>query len=299
MKIVQSLWTKPGKKKGRNTLAEENKCGWLDKKYNYFSWTLSSLQFRKYYDQVELVTDQEGYDLLINKLELPYSNVEVVLDNLNHYHEDLFMLGKLYAYQIQKEPFIHVDADVFIFNKFSDELEQSGVLCQSKEEGEFYNKHYSDIFFSMLRNFNYYPPELDESIIRNSAIKAVNAGIIGGCDLQFFSDYTKKAFEFIDKNIDRLHTIDVSYSNIIFEQFLLFALAEHKKVNIQYLNLNWDTFLSDIVDFTCVPNKQQYLHLYATHKKIRYLVDCMEYRLQKDYPAHYYKIMNLIRTHQI
>jgi hypothetical protein len=298
MKIVQSLWSKPGKKKNQG-VAEENQCGWLDKKYNYLGWALSALQFRKFYDQVELVTDKEGYDLLINKLDLPYTDVHVVLDEINHYHQDLFIMGKLYAYRMQKEPFIHVDGDIFIFEKFSDELEQARFVCQSREEGEFYNQHYSDIFFAMLRNFNYYPPVLDESIIRNSAIAAVNAGILGGHDVEFFAEYTGKAFEFVDRNIDKLHTIDVGYSNIVFEQFLLLAMAEQKNIPIKYLNLNWNTFLSDIVDLTSAPKQQHYIHLYATHKKMKYLVDCMEYRLQHDHPAHYYKIINLIRTHQI
>ncbi len=299
MKIVQSLWTKPGKRKNDQSFMDENKCGWLNKKYNYLAWALSALQFAKFYDKVELVTDQEGYDLLIGKMELPYTNVEVVLDEINHYPRDLFAAGKLYAYSIQKEPFIHADADVFIWAKFPEEFENSAALCQSREEGDFYNQYYSEIFYPMLRNFNFYPQVLDESLLKNQQIKAINAGIIGGYDLDFIADYTKQAFEFIDRNTDKFSLIDVSYSNVIFEQFLYFALAEKRNLEINYLSHNWDTKLSDIVDFASVPEKQRYIHLYASHKRIGYLVDCVEYQLQKNYPDRYYKIMNLIKTYQI
>ena len=52
--------------------------------------------------------------ILINKLELPYTDVKVVLDDLNDYDRDLYALGKVYAYGIQEEPFIHVDADIYM-----------------------------------------------------------------------------------------------------------------------------------------------------------------------------------------
>lgn len=38
------------------------------------SWALSCLQLKQSYDKVELVTDSEGAELLINKLHLPYTS---------------------------------------------------------------------------------------------------------------------------------------------------------------------------------------------------------------------------------
>jgi hypothetical protein len=248
---------------------------------------------------VELVTDKAGYDLLINKMELPYTSVKTVLDDLNDFHEELFILGKIYAYSIQDRPFIHIDADVFIWDKFNDLLENAALICQSKEEGEFYNRYYSQIFYSMIKNFEFSPGYLETSIIRNKGISAVNAGIIGGNEFGFFTDYWNNALEFVERNSKHLHKIDVGYSNIVFEQFLFRALAEHKGLGIEYFSTNMNEFLSDITDMTGVPDKRQYIHLYAGHKKIDYLCNCLEYRLQHDYPKYYYKIINLLKTNQI
>ena len=44
------------------------------------SWTLSCLSLREHYDEVALYTDQKGYDVFINKLHLPYTEVNVVYD---------------------------------------------------------------------------------------------------------------------------------------------------------------------------------------------------------------------------
>jgi hypothetical protein len=295
MKIVQSLWSKPGTDV---EFSEKNKCGWSGKKYNYFSWALSCLQLKKYYSEIELVTDQQGEDLLINKLELPYTNTINVLDQINGYHHGLFALGKIYAYGIQTKPFIHVDSDVFIWEKFNDRLEKAPLLCQSKEEGEFYNRYYSNVFYSMLKSFVFFPNAFDSSITKNNGIQAINAGIIGGINLEFFANFSKKAFEFIDKNIDHIKKIDVHQSNMIFEQFLFRALAEQGEIPIQYLSVG-DTFLTDILDFTGVPSKRKYIHIYSGHKQVSYFLDCLEYRLQRDYPKYYYRIIHLLKTSQI
>lgn len=300
MKIVQSLWSKPGKKKGGGRIEDANRCGWADKKYNYFSWVLSCHQFRKFYDEVELVTDEAGYDLLVNRLELPYTSVKVVLDELNDYHHELWALGKIYAYSIQDKPFIHADGDVFIWRKFDDELENSSLLCQSKEEGVHFSRMYSQVFLPMLQHFEYYPAAMDRSIGRNGGIKAINAGILGGCNIGFFKSYAAEAFRFIDNNLAHLDKIELSFSSIIFEQFLFSAMIEEQNETLNYFNPRSNVLLNDFTDYTGVPSKIGYIHTPgSTLKQRKYLVDALDYRLQTDHPEAYYKTMNLLRTNQI
>lgn len=73
------------------------------------SWALSCLKFKEIYNEIELVTDINGKHLLYDILELPYTNVVTKLDDLNDYNHNLWALGKLYAYKLQQEPFIHVE----------------------------------------------------------------------------------------------------------------------------------------------------------------------------------------------
>jgi hypothetical protein len=300
MKIVQSLWSKPGRRKAGQRFEEVNRCSWADKKYNYFSWVLSCYQFREFYDEVELVTDAAGYDLLINRLELPYTSVKVVLDDLNDYHPELWALGKIYAYSLQDKPFIHVDGDVFIWQRFEDRLHNASLLCQSREEGVHFNRMYSQVFLPMLQHFEYYPKVMDRSISRNDGIKAVNAGILGGCNTDFFKMYAKEAFSFIDNNLQHLDKIELSLSSIIFEQFLFSALLEESNETLEYLNPNTNVLLNDFADYSGVPAKIKYIHTPgSTLKKNKHLVDALDYRLQTDHPEAYYKTMNLLRTNQI
>ena len=107
MKIVQSFWSGSQKE-------FTNSYGWFSYKYNWMSWILSCHQLAKHHKEVELYTDQFGYDILIKKLQLPYTKVHVVLDELNHYNKDLWAIAKIKTFQLQKEPFLHVDGDVFV-----------------------------------------------------------------------------------------------------------------------------------------------------------------------------------------
>src|SRR5689334_19052327 len=113
MKIVQSFWSKP---------LYENKGikpngGWLDKRYYYMSRALSCLQLRKFYDEVELVTDRRGRKILLDVLGLPYTSVKEELDVLDRYPSHLLCAGKIFTCGLQQEHFIHVDEDVYIYKK--------------------------------------------------------------------------------------------------------------------------------------------------------------------------------------
>ena len=88
MKIIQSFWS------GNNDCLKDG-YGWLSPIYHYASWILSCNQLRKYYDDVILVTDRAGYDVLIDNLHLPYTNVIVCLDELSKYSSNLWALAKI------------------------------------------------------------------------------------------------------------------------------------------------------------------------------------------------------------
>ena len=66
MKIIQSFWSA-----GKDVYADG--FGWKHPELHFMSWALSCLSLREHYDDVTLYTDSAGYDVLINKLRLPYT----------------------------------------------------------------------------------------------------------------------------------------------------------------------------------------------------------------------------------
>lgn len=272
------------------------KGGWVEAKYNYMSWALSSLQFRKYYDEVELVTDEPGYKLLVEKLRLPYTSVKVLLNNINGYHADLWALGKIYAYSVQETPFIHADGDVYIWEKFPPEIDNARLLAQNLEINHNY---YEPPYRKIKSNLNFIPPVILRSIEANGEIRSVNAGIIGGSDIALLKEYTALAFEFVDKNYDDLLKIDIGSFNCFFEQVLFHAIAEAKKVPVQFLLRDVNYAFDGLLEFAGVPGVTKYIHCIGLSKKAEHIGVHLARRLQIDYPDWYYRIQNLLYTSQI
>lgn len=125
-RIVQSYWSK----------AYQNtpNSGWAFRESHYMSWALSCLQLKQFYDEIELVTDSEGADLLINKLHLPYTSCLTILDKLKNENPAIWALGKIAAYEVQQEPFIHVDGDIYIWKPFPKRIEEVGIVAQNIEK---------------------------------------------------------------------------------------------------------------------------------------------------------------------
>lgn len=95
---------------------------------------LSLLLARRHYPETALVTDSAGKALLVDTLGLSFTSVSTELDCLRDADPDLWALGKLVAYSIQDEPFIHLDTDVFLWRALPARLTSAPVLAQHREQ---------------------------------------------------------------------------------------------------------------------------------------------------------------------
>ena len=290
MKIIQSFWTG-----NKNSLTDS--YGWLLPIFNYLSWIISCNQLRRYYDDVTLVTDSQGYDVLINKLHLPYTDVIVSLDCLNHYNPNLWALAKIKAYQSIKEPFIHVDGDVFIWTKIDESLKNHDLIVQNEETTtDYYGKMWRDIRHAI----SYMPEEMKQYDLHIDN-KAYNMGIFGGTDIDFIQRYTYKAFDFVDKNIKMVNKLQGTNFNIFFEQVLLYemVLSEGKTTGCFIHENIGDNQYHDFANFDEVPDKRKYLHLLGFYKKQLQVCKKMESFVIRYYPEYYQRLERLFALPEI
>lgn len=287
MKIIQSFWS-------GNQKEIDKKFGWHDSKYNWMGWILSVNQLIKYYDKVELYTDDFGYEILINKLKLPYTKVHVVLNELDCFPSELWALAKIKVYSIQNEPFIHVDGDVFIWKAFPDNFHTASLLAQNIETATDY---YFFTWNKMLPFLSYIPAEMKEFNIHTSNLSA-NMGITGGSDVLFFKEYAQKAFEFVEKNKQSWNDISLFNFNVFFEQVLFYRMAEIKEKDIHYLfSQIWaDNLYEGFGDFHLVPYQKNYLHLLGDFKRNASVCKAMESYIKKKYPDHFSTLISLYQN---
>lgn len=301
MKIVQSFWSGPGSVANeKNTLAIA--AGWISPEYHWMSWALSCLQLTKYYDRVELVTDEPGRQLLIETLGLPYTSVSTALQNseLDKLSPKLWAMAKVYTYGLQQEPFLHVDGDIYIAAPFSPELLAAPVVTQNPE----LNLHTYPVSMRHIeRVATYIPPSMVHDRQRTTDMLAYNAGILGGTNLPFFHDFKQEAFAFIERNaavMPRLLLDDCF--NTIPEQYLLHTLAQEKGVPIACL---FEEPVTDIahferfVDVISFPHRLTYLHIIGAFKRLSGFYEFVANTLRAEYPSYYYKILRICREQNL
>jgi hypothetical protein len=295
MNVIQSFWSKPFFKEN-NDLNARFKGGWLNANFFFYSSLLSCLKFKQNYGEVTLYTDDLGKDLLIDKLEIPYSRVHLELNVLQDYPAELWALGKVLTYSLQEKPFIHADTDVFIWDKLPDEFLNTDLFAQNLE---FNFPKYNEVLEIVINEFKAISKDSFPIYSRTKDVYAYNAGIIGGTSLDFFKELKNKVFEIIDANLDKLHLVDVGVLNMVYEQMLGFELANQKNLEMKFLKSEMNEAFTNVMKFHVVPIKETYIHTVGYAKKSLELCEQLKYRLRYEFPVDYNNLNKNLIKHNI
>lgn len=226
-KIVYSLWTAPS---GGDIL--NNAINWTTPRAQLLCLTLSVNIAKKHFKKIELVTDSAGWKI-IKQLKLPFTSVKTILDDIPKEKHSFWALGKIYAYQCQDEPFIHLDNDAILWNGLPEWALIAPVLVQNIEDGDWYNQVYAHKVKHLGRELTYFPPMWGE--VR----EAYCTGIFGGTDIQFIKHYCNEVLKFINNDNNKKgwnKEINKGGYCIIFEQYILAILSNAYNKKIVFLD---------------------------------------------------------------
>ena len=288
MRIVQTFWT------AKADLTRST-FGWTNPEYNLMAWTLSCLSLRRYYKDVVLYTDKEGYHILIEKLGLPYTDVVIMYENLlclpTHWG-----YPKILTYLFQKEPFLHIDGDVFINKQLPCDIMKATLITQNKEISSDY---YRNMVNRIVNNKNVTLPVFFDPDDFKTGIPSYNMGVFGGSDLAFIKYYCTEAIDFIEKNqLNNPKSANANMAcNVFFEQIFLAILAEKSNKKITTLlnqSIRDNGYMlnefCDLWNYTCKP----FFHIIGGHKKNAEVCRALENILKLYYPVYYKKIISLL-----
>jgi hypothetical protein len=295
MKIVHTFWVDEGK----NPL--KYSFGWCSAPYHLMSWALSCLQLHQFYEDIELITDRKGKELLIDQLKLPYKNVRVELDKLNLVEiPGLWVMKKIYSYTLHEEPFLNVDGDVYVYEPFPDELLSAPLIAQNSEQDFDY---YKELVGLVADTFPFVPRPITEQINKGKEIQASNAGIFGGNNYAFFKDYFRVVKQFVAANqhqIKSLNPIQIGNFNQVVEQYMFHCMSTDQGIEVNYLlDPVYDpSYKEAFGNFHHLPTKSAYIHTLGDYKKNGWVCDQLAYRLRLDFPDYYRKISDLFQSGQ-
>lgn len=272
--------------------------GWARPEFHMMSWALSCLQLEKIYGNICLYANEQGAKLLIEELQLPYSRVEIFPKKYKLQHTQLWALPKLWTYSLQNEAFIHIDGDVYLFDKLPDQMLTADICGQNIEVATDY---YLEMQEAIQRNFQYIPPIVLKDFNSPNPIHAINAGILGGNDIALFKEYTTEAFKYINNNISCFNKINVDHFNVFFEQHLLYILSKKKNASMSFI---YDDIINDrgysyVGNIFEAPKIRKYIHLLGHFKRDKFTCIQMANKLRELYPLYYNRIIELFDKRNI
>lgn len=277
MKIIQTFWSKPIHENS-GFIHNRHKGGWLSEKYFAIACALSFMKLKKIHGNVELYTDVKGKMWLVDELGLEYDKVHVKLDQFNFLPSALWAIPKLYVFSLQDKPFLHVDLDVFIWGKFSDHILNAPLIAQNFDKHQDYN---IDAILFLEKNNSI---DILKKYLNYSDYNSINAGIIGGTDIEFIKEYSTSALNFIKEIENEWNSNEAAKLNFIAEQFFFYQLSLFKKKNINFLFESVGDENEDLMKFYLVPKSIKYIHLISNAKRNPYachMIECHLYNENK------------------
>ena len=285
LKLLQSFW-----------LNKNLSGGWLSAKFHLMGWALSSFSIHKHQSSPHLITTEQGADLLLGQLQLPYASVSLAFQTFQNPYPDYWVLKKLLAYSLQDAPFLHIDGDAFLFKPLPSQLFTAPLVAQNYE----YNHPYYLHAFDQVQSFGYLPSYLKPE--PNGRISGVNAGVMGGHNTLFFRDLYAEVLSFLNQNQQQIPTVNNEDFNIFLEQFFFRQYATHRQEKVAYI-------LAEEYGYPCqygldrfqdIPNLCGYLHL-MNYKRNPTACEQMAQRLYIESPELYERCervaRNLATTH--
>lgn len=226
MRALLSYWGRPT---SRREVPRDNeaKC-----------WRLCAALLRKHRYPTTLYTDAGGRAWLIDELRLPIDEVRELPNPV--VNADIFWAaGKVAVYAQQREPWFHIDHDVFLFDPLPESLLASGVFCQHAEKFLMINEPWANYSLSIIPELGWVPEYVPE-VMTHRVQSACNVGVVGGTDLKLLTAYANDALALMrhPRNTRGWLTLFESrgpnMAMVICEQWLLAARVFHERKELVY-----------------------------------------------------------------
>ena len=288
MIFIQSFWSKPFFNLDSNDVNYRVSGGFIDKRYFYYCWVLSFLHLKRFRKDVVLYTDELGKYILIDVLELDYSNVRLEFNDLKSLSSSYWTIPKMVTYRKVNEPFLHVDGDLILYDGFS------SLGVESKDlVFEFKNESFSAAHLKTIRKLNSIVFKHPSNLIKGE----LNCGIAGGKDYMFFNEFAEWSLDYFYKNLDKLDSGDLNFNkntiNSYFELYLLYQYIHQRQRKYFFL---FDKNPKDIylrTFFLPQHYKSRIMTHFILNLKCKMSLE-IALMLRLNYPDWYHKINDLI-----
>lgn len=308
MRIIQSFWSRPFFNPLGLSPYSRLSGGFPLKRHFIYTLALSVLTIKSKFKKLELVTDDGGYELLIDYFKFPYDSASTELNCIENISPGFWAAGKTYTYSMINEPFIHFDNDIILGNKFDKESLDNSNLTVELEFSDRKLGYYKENIEEVKRSPQLYLSDIHRKQLNKNHFyyRDYNLGIVGGNDYKLLNQFGEKAFYLFAKNSSlsfKNSEIFNSFLNVYFEQFYFFHYLKYLSIVPSKLlqgvfSEDYPYQKSDIERCTLDFN---FLHFHFYYKQFFYSYP--EKLLERFYPDNYFfineKLEALIKSNPI
>lgn len=238
---LYSFWSKPYLEKNAfKTFAEFNN------EYDFaLSWSTSVRLSKQNFKKVILVTDTWAWENIFEPLNLPFDEIKISLDDINH-TTDAWSVSKAYSILEVNEPCLHIDSDVFIWKPLSDDILNKPVIVQDSE-GILKDRGVGQVYLGLEWEYQKYLKStsiyLDNSNLINRTTFGYNCGVVGGTNIDFLKKWSNEMIKVASAYDDLKKTTKYNnhYTAVWMEQTLLALMTDFYKIEVKEL-INRDVY---------------------------------------------------------
>ena len=269
-----------------------HKCGFS--RYSDFLYTtaLSVLCASRQFPQVEMIANDFSIDMF-QKIGLPVTSYSNKLNDMKEMSRFFWAYGKLLAYCEQTEPFVHLDNDVFIWQKFPERILNAELCFQSHEPMDVDGYKY----YNMLRPCFAAAPVKPQKIVDNEVLDfAYNCGICGGHNLDFFHEWKECSEEYIFAEENQLlfyqeYASVLIHQNLFHEQYFAASLIKMHNMRDRVQVLAEDAMEIEKI--------MKYTHLWGTTKRGENWMSRVYMRLHREDERLHRRITKFLKKNEI
>lgn len=242
-----------------------NRCGFRLFSDFLYTTALAVQCASRHFKEVYMVSSDWGVEMF-KEVGLPVTKYTNSINKMKEVSPYFWAYGKMIAYCEQNKPFVHIDNDVFLWDKLPERILKADLCFQSHEPMD----EESFKYYHILREPWLNAPVRPQKIVDNEVYDfAYNCGICGGHNLKFFKEWKECSEEYIfakknHKTFFKDFEDILIHQNLFHEQYFAACLIDMHGLREKVEVLATDA--QHINDGCPEDRPSRYTHLWGTAK---------------------------------
>jgi hypothetical protein len=178
--------------------------------------------------EIIIYTDTFG-EMILKKLNVDVEINNIIINQFNNLDVKKWSIPKLYTINAQKDPFLHIDHDVLIWDRIDYKNDNDyDIILQNEEIGGLFPLMYKLSFLRYVKNNENIPADLLDCLEDDKYFGGYNCGYLDINNIEVSKKWSNFGIDMSNSFVNNFIWDDC----VLVEQFALFFLSKKNNFNI-------------------------------------------------------------------